>query len=1100
MQRIEFRYRGQIFKANVTDSFLKRDPAEQRKLLETKLIEKDRKVKLEKKADKGFLDYLSLLGRPRAAAMVGLKESALGGDIYKAMGGVDLTPKEGFIKGVAKGWMGEEDIRTQDFLPDDMPGWLRGTIGFAGDVLTDPLTYGGGALGKSIYYGAKGAGKMAKAHTPKRVAKFLQEIKMHDRTQDLARTFNVPMGKSKLAKGVAQQSEDALHPFRKKLVADEKELNAWMAERAATTGKAPEVIHSAVRNFIERTPVNPPASLIKETDDLLGAGASKKIEDFEDTLQDYMEQEAAQGMMVNRVHEEIGYFPDRMTPLGRETIKKGGVQEFFPAGAPGAIEPSQYITRETFMRGRTLKGTVDEKNAHLVDRMEGAIGSPEAKFFHTDPGIAIPLRGMESAVAQQRHNFINTVTDFGDYAGKQPGGGIKPMVNVGNWVRKNPDDPDLLEFRAFDEAGNEIWSPVTDDMKGWVTPKGIKDRYVNEKSVLESGKLAAKAAHDEAIAAGLTSREAMRLAAQARQKAWKELGGAEMTFKTPRAVAKQIGDQLELISGQVIESGALKTFLSVWDGIQEPWKAWTLAVRPGFHSRNAFGNIINAYTVTGLGANIPRAIETFSRSAKLQYYARFGGSNMMRQKNVDRLLASNKNIRAGVEGMPKIRDADWIDPDFFDTGYSMERIADEALDRGINAGHYRADVLNNQEKIYEVAKGMRGKWQGLQKALGTENPLIKGGFFVGGTIEGNARYAVFLDTLRKLKRGDDLEWIAPDGRKIKMSEFGKGDNVFWTSNMQGTQGGKFTQVRRLMTKEDAKFDIASNKVKEALFDYKDLSRNERYWFKRLVPFYTWTRKNTPLQLKHLILNPQRAQKLNLAREQFEYETGDLDRSDYGAFWGDRVPVFLGKEKGGVVRAFTLLNNVPMAELVRYARPQHLITEMISPIPKEIFEQFSGYDTFRRRPITEFKGQSKDMLGVALPARLWKLAQLMVPLTEINRLNPGGVFGEQIVDPVTGQQTVTKAWGGWGAYRESNPEDISEGARWMRFFSGQRIYDINLGKQRYFMNKNLKNDMRSLRYKLERALKDQENRRARQLMRMIEEVERQEETDPFMIRR
>jgi len=39
MQRIEFRYRGQIFKANVADSFLKRDPAEQRKLLETKLIE-----------------------------------------------------------------------------------------------------------------------------------------------------------------------------------------------------------------------------------------------------------------------------------------------------------------------------------------------------------------------------------------------------------------------------------------------------------------------------------------------------------------------------------------------------------------------------------------------------------------------------------------------------------------------------------------------------------------------------------------------------------------------------------------------------------------------------------------------------------------------------------------------------------------------------------------------------------------------------------------------------------------------------------------------------------------------------------------------------
>ena len=35
-----------------------------------------------------------------------------------------------------------------------------------------------------------------------------------------------------------------------------------------------------------------------------------------------------------------------------------------------------------------------------------------------------------------------------------------------------------------------------------------------------------------------------------------------------------------------------------------------------------------------------------------------------------------------------------------------------------------------------------------------------------------------------------------------------------------------------MTKEDAKFDIASNTVKEALFDYKDLSKAERFWFKR----------------------------------------------------------------------------------------------------------------------------------------------------------------------------------------------------------------------------------------------------------------------------
>jgi hypothetical protein len=1093
MPRIQFDYRGQNFKVNVSDSFLKRDPKEQRKLLETKLVEKDRKSKLAPKDDKGFLDYLALLGRPRAAAVVGLKESALGSDIYKALGGVDLTPEEGLLEGMRKGWMGEEDIRTQDFLPENMPGFLKGVVGFAGDVLTDPLTFGGGALGKSIYYGAKGAGRAAKAHTPRKVAKFLQKIKESDKAHDLARTFNVPYGKSKLVKGVAQESEDLLHPFRKKLAKDEKELNEWMADIAATTGKTPEVIHSAVRNFIERPGmVDPSPELLKSTDDLLGTGASKKIEGFEETLHDYMEQEAAQGMMVKRVHEDIGYFPDRMTPAARKSVQQGGVEDFFPAGAPGAADPSQFITREAFMRGRTLEGTVDQKNAELMGRLEGLGGGPEPKFFHTDPGIAIPLRGLESAVAQQRHNFINRVTDFGDNIGVGRSGNIKPMVNVGNWVKKNADDPKKLEYRTIDDAGNEVWKEVTEDMRGWVTPRGIKDRYVNEADSLARG----NAAYDDAIASGLNPREAARL----REEAWKTLGGDEMSFKAPRHVAKQISDQLELVSGQTIDSDALRKFLSFYDGIQEPWKSWTLAVRPGFHSRNAIGNVMNAYTVTGLGANIPKAIEMFTNSAKLQYYSRFGGSDMMRQRNVDRLLAQNKNLRAGVEGMPKIKDADWIAPDFSDTGFSMEKISDEALNRGINAGHYRADVLANQEKVVEVAKGARGKWQSLQKALGTENPLIKGGFFVGGTIEGNARMAVFLDTLRKMKLGDDMEWIAPDGRKIKLSEFGDGDNVFWTSDMKELPGGRFEQVRRLMTKEDAKFDIASNTVKEALFDYKDLSKAERFWFKRAVPFYTWTRKNTPLQLKHLVLNPQRAQKLNLAKEQFQYETGDLDESDYGAFWGDRVPVFVGKESQGVVRAFTLLNNVPMSELVRYTKPQHLLTEMVSPLPKEIFEQFSGYDTFRRKPITEFEGQSKDLLGVALPARLWKLAQLLVPLTEINRLNPGGVFGEQIIDPATGQQTVTPAWGGWGAYRESNPEDIAEAARWVRFFSGQRMYDINLNKQRYFLNKNMDTDLRSLQTKLKRALQNQENRRARQLMKLIDEVQRQEVTDPFMIRR
>ena len=64
------------------------------------------------------------------------------------------------------------------------------------------------------------------------------------------------------------------------------------------------------------------------------------------------------------------------------------------------------------------------------------------------------------------------------------------------------------------------------------------------------------------------------------------------------------------------------------------------------------------------------------------------------------------------------------------------------------------------------------------------------------------------------------------------------------------------------------------------------------------------------------------------------------------------------------------------------------------------------------------------------------------------------------------------------------------ARWVRFFSGARVYDINLEKQVYFENKNLKRDLSALKSKLKWAAARGENRRVRQLLRAIDAIERQ----------
>ena len=138
MPSIQFDFQGQTYDADVTNDFLNLTDKEQKKRLEASLAT----VPTDERGKKpgGFLHYLSMLERPAQMLKVGLKETKLGGDIYEALGGIDTTPNEGFLTGAKRGLMGEEEIRTQDFLDTNVQGLDRGIVGFVGDVATDPLT------------------------------------------------------------------------------------------------------------------------------------------------------------------------------------------------------------------------------------------------------------------------------------------------------------------------------------------------------------------------------------------------------------------------------------------------------------------------------------------------------------------------------------------------------------------------------------------------------------------------------------------------------------------------------------------------------------------------------------------------------------------------------------------------------------------------------------------------------------------------------------------------------------------------------------------------------------------------------------------------
>jgi hypothetical protein len=186
---------------------------------------------------------------------------------------------------------------------------------------------------------------------------------------------------------------------------------------------------------------------------------------------------------------------------------------------------------------------------------------------------------------------------------------------------------------------------------------------------------------------------------------------------------------------------------------------------------------------------------------------------------------------------------------------------------------------------------------------------------------------------------------------------------------------------------------ASRSVKKYLFDYvTGLTDFEQKFMRRIMPFYSWTRFNLPLQVSGLVNNPRPFIRLaELERTaRTDEPSGRLDRFNKELipdYIKANVGIPLRTDREGNPEYFLLGGWLPAADL-EILLTGNILDEaksQLSPLIKQPIEQAANVDLWLDRKIEEFPGEKQKFLGMDVRRRLVHFARNIRLLSEIDRL-------------------------------------------------------------------------------------------------------------------
>lgn len=229
----------------------------------------------------------------------------------------------------------------------------------------------------------------------------------------------------------------------------------------------------------------------------------------------------------------------------------------------------------------------------------------------------------------------------------------------------------------------------------------------------------------------------------------------------------------------------------------------------------------------------------------------------------------------------------------------------------------------------------------------------------------------------------------------------------------GLKGGNYLEnnaklamfIRRL--EEGYSIPDAAMEVKKYLFDYSDLTVSERDVLRRVFPFYSWTRKNVPLQLEALVTHPARLMTVAKAKNVMESNyDGVPDERLLPDYYTQNFPIRVRYDTDTKQFQYLLLNNwLPAADIDKIFDPVTWAKNQLTPLLKEPIQQIANRDFFTNREIDkgdEYQTLKIFNMNLNLPARQIHALKNIRLLNELDKYSKPGTTEEKVGQLFTGK--------------------------------------------------------------------------------------------------